>query len=1486
MPAEKRKRSRVRVLLRWMRRGGKGTLFLLATVMVLALGFLAYLTQTDKGQRMALEFLLDQVRGSLAGELTIGGIRSAGLLGGATLYDVELTAAGDRRFLVADSIRLRYSPVGLISRTPRLASARIWGVDMEISKYSEEQPLNVTQLLRPRPEGAPPGTRTEITLGTVTIEGGLVQVLTPVEAGTERPTVPSPVGGPPLSRLALEDIVIEVDDAVIRAGYEESFTGFLADVRTEVYLMEDPLTVTGGEGKVTFGNDGLRLADAFLTFPGSRARGVVALGPQSPDDEGWGFSADVETQGPADLADFQWLDPRIPDGTADGGIVLSVGSVMDIELHDLQIELEASSLEADGSVQFVDGVIVMDGLDVQASPLVLSRAEPWLGFEFPVDGFLSGQATLSGTFTSLQARGRMTLVPSGYGGRSTTADFRGRFYADEANPGVSDLVARLDPVNFELLNVLQPGFVPPATGVVYVEANGRAAEGVRFSTEVDFRPDAYSDSHFTADGLLRRNRGGTWITDIDGDLQPFSLDVLAHAMPDAGLQGEASGPVHVFGPLDDLEVGADLSVGEGRAVVDGRFNALQPDGEYRLDVRVEKLALETVSKLVPERSDLTGTLLLEGRGFDPASAEMTAQVVSGSSRYGGLRVDTARADLRAENGLLMIDTLEAGLAGLHVTGSGTLGLVGEREGRAVLNFDAESIAGIRTVFMGDTVIAGDTLSALDRVVLESGGFDLSTLPDTADVTVAGSVHGSVELEGSIEAMDATGQATLLGARYGRNMVDSAEVTFKARGLPSAVGSMDLTLAAEGMTVQGREFRGLDATVSMSNRAGTADLYARLGENEDVTAEGTFALDSLWNGTVDLREARAQIDTLTYELLEPARLSWDASSLTVENLEVRRPGEDHMRLRASGRLSRRGESDFDLDVEGIHLEVATRLFQLDSLDIGGHVDLDLTVSGPASAPTIVGAVRADGLSFGSVTLDSISGTLAYDDQEADIDLSAWDEGRRAFRADGQVPLNLAFDAPGGVIMDNAPMDMRVVADSLQAEVLTAYLTFLQDPVGSVSGEFRIEGTMASPRPGGVLRIEDLSYGIEAIGVRHDNVGGTLRLNPDGTVTVDVTADAGGRAVTTGTIDLEPLLNPTLDLKIAFSQFQAVDRADVEGAISGSVDLKGTYERPAMTGSLIVDEGTVFLDEFSRNSRVIDLTDLRLLRQVVDTTALTGRPILAGIRNPFLDNLRMDVSLSVPQDVWLRSPDMNVEIGGALEVSYDRRSRDIVLVGDLEALRGSYNVLGRSFEVESGTVSFIGTPGINPTLEIQAATELRRASDQGAPMQVTATVSGTLTQPQVTLGTNEAAVSEADLISYLVFGRPTSEIGGSQGALASGLGGAALGQITAQLGASVAQRFGVDYLSVSQAADAQLTASGFLGGTRVEVGRYIGDDIFLIFLLRPEPPVFAGAQVEVALSDSYTLEGFIEDRFLRSALAAFEAVETSRIVGVFVFREWGY
>ncbi|HSH74578.1 MAG TPA: hypothetical protein VLA09_02650, partial [Longimicrobiales bacterium] len=208
-----RSRGRGRRLGRWLRWSVRGLVLVVIAAAIVAV-------QTGLGQRLVVERVLELVRGSLAGELTVQGVRSGTLLTGVTMTGVRLEAEGDRRFLTADSLVLRYSPLSLLLGSPRLYSTTIHGLDLEISRYPGDDFLNVDRIIASRPapdsaESSGPSRPRTIGLGRIAIRGAQVVVLTPAEDPAAKDTEPAPGGGA-LRRLAFEVEDLDLEETVLR----------------------------------------------------------------------------------------------------------------------------------------------------------------------------------------------------------------------------------------------------------------------------------------------------------------------------------------------------------------------------------------------------------------------------------------------------------------------------------------------------------------------------------------------------------------------------------------------------------------------------------------------------------------------------------------------------------------------------------------------------------------------------------------------------------------------------------------------------------------------------------------------------------------------------------------------------------------------------------------------------------------------------------------------------------------------------------------------------------------------------------------------------------------------------------------------------------------------------------------------------------------------------------------------------------------------
>lgn len=1497
----RRKRRAARRALQWLLTG-------LVAIAALAVIAFFFLTRTDPGARLTIEQVLKRL--PIQGEITVEGARSDRLLEGVRLYGIRITGPEGRVFLVADSAHLRYGWRTLVSGDVVFDRLHVFQPDVVLSRYPDEEEFNVQRLFiseeEARDDTVPPQP-TRVIFEDVRIVGGDVRVFYPQEGDPPdrvvTVAVPPGQGEGLLRRLVFREVEASLPRVVLSSPGVQGQRVEVESLSTMAQVYRDPFRLRGFAGTVAYDEGRVDIEADRLALDGSEASGDIYV--RLPDDEDeplrWGFNL---RSGGVDLADLQWIDPRIPVGTARGGFALvAEGERLVWTFADARVRSGADALDLDGTLVMGEGErVAFQGLEVTASPVDLGRLDAWLEEPLPFEGSVTGNATLDGTLARLRADGRVTLRRRGAGATPITARFGGVLHLEDGL-GFTGLRATLDPFDFGILPELTP-LELGGTGRVTFEATGTLNDAIRFTAEIDHRVSGAPNSHVRASGSVRQARG-TYVLDVQGDVSPLSLTALRRWYPDLPLTGEVSGSIRARGPLTDLALRTDLDTEAGRLALDVRLDATDPGAFYSAEGEVTDFQLSRLVPALPRPTVITGRVDIEGRGLDPATAAVDARLdLESGSRVGGLMVSSAAVALRVAGGVLHVDTLDAVAGGVRVQGVGTLAMEeGGPQGTVTLAFQADSLAGLRPLLFGDSVIVIDELSSMEREVLAAEGVDLDTLPTSGQVRVGGAASGQVTLTGSVQRFSAEGEASFERLEYGRHVVQEATVTFSGTDLPGLEGDLHATLQADSLQLFGRAFAGADIQVDYTHPEGRVTIQLDRHEDEDYRARAAFQVDTL-GGTLQIEELALRFDTLVWQLERPTTVAWTGEGLRVDDLVLVRPGEDPLRIEARGVLPTEGEADFSLTVDNLHLQRLATLMQREELGISGHVDLDLRIRGTAAAPLITGLVEADSLAYRDFELTRVVADVDYAGQSLQVDLAAWSDSLQVLTAVGSVPVDLALQGVEDRFPDR-PMDVAVTADSLPAAFVLATLQNVTDVDGTVSGRFTIRGTVSDPEPEGTLALNGAAFYLEDLGVRYEDVGGTLTLQGDGRLAVDAVARAGGTARVTGTIALDPLSDPTFDLEIVLREFEAVDREDVEGVVSGSLQLTRSYRSPLVTGNLAVNRGVLYLEEFIRASTVVDLSDPRYF-EVVDTALFSARPILEASQNPFMQNLRVSIDMEVRQDTWLRSEELNVEIAGQLIVTYDRSRRDIVLVGDLRAVRGSYAVLGRNFDVQEGTVEFVGTPGINPNLAITAATQVRQPDRP--PIRIVATVTGTLEDPHVALGSEEAALSQSDLVSYLIFGQPSYAlasaeqqrlVAGAAGSLVAGATASVLsGTVANRLSALLAQQWGfLDYFAISQVGDLGVGGGGGGGrdvfaGTVVELGSYLGDEFFFSLLLQPfsrSGDQFAGARLEWQIDNYWTLEAFVEERFLRGQVLGFQdnlGYESRKIFGLFVFWERGY
>jgi translocation and assembly module TamB len=331
--------------------------------------------------------------------------------------------------------------------------------------------------------------------------------------------------------------------------------------------------------------------------------------------------------------------------------------------------------------------------------------------------------------------------------------------------------------------------------------------------------------------------------------------------------------------------------------------------------------------------------------------------------------------------------------------------------------------------------------------------------------------------------------------------------------------------------------------------------------------------------------------------------------------------------------------------------------------------------------------------------------------------------------------------------------------------------------------------SQPHVGGVASVRDGAVEVPDAGLRFAGLDGLFRVDAaQDSLSIDhlsFTSPASrGTAALTGSVVFRDKLNPRLDLRFDAKSLRALDRKSLArldvSTGAGGMTLTGTLGEATLGGALIVDRGTIYIPELVRKElEEISLDDFAML---FDTTDVRNRSLMPAAPSKMVEHLKLaGVSVNLGDEVWLRSKEANIKLGGSLNVTRAREDRDagyasfngdmlsdttrsapkytLALSGTLSADRGTYLLnLGpvqREFQMQSGKISFSGTPDFNPAIDVTAAYRVKLTDRPDIVVQARI-VGNFYPQPVLELTSSDASVSQTDLVSYLATGRRAADL----------------------------------------------------------------------------------------------------------------------------------
>jgi len=1314
-------------------------------------GSIAAVFLTPAGRGLAGRTLSERLDGLVQGDVEVGAVGGP-LWSGLEIDRLLVRDTAGTVVLEAGSVGVHYHILDLLAGRFVLTGITLDGLRLVLEKHRDGH-WNVERILRPTKPGGVPGPPPLIRLQDLTIRDGQVTLYQPWNPPDSDRT-------PKAAAAALADERRRPGRRIEAGpeGYRKAvlFTGFGAKFqRLQVsspdhaplrgvfdslaVVASDPaVDLRGAAGTAELKGETLSLDLSRAELPSSRmsVKGNVGLGHGGPF-----FALNVVAPRVA-FRDLRGIVAGLPDFTGTAHATLRSDSSARLTTTVTGLDVRGPMGRVTGQVTALAGgnkELAFEGLDFQLTGTDPQAMRGWVD-SIPLHGTLDGHVIANGPLSGLVVDADVVYRDARVAGRPANhLSILGRLRLGGASGMVFDtLTIRESDVDLATVRVLVPS--NPLVGRAAIEG----------SVTGPWRAFTWRGSALHRDGerpvsvmrgtVFLDTRNPVSAFDADVGLTPLVLEGLAGTWPDLPVSGTLHGTVHARGTMERFDLDADLHGPPGHFAGHGVIRSEGTAwGFDSVDMRFDSLDLAAFQD-TSFHTQLIGTLAGSGR-TDPDHPTLGRLLVTlGAGWVREVPIDSARFNVLSDSTGLTVDTAFVRWPNGRLEAAGRLARSAPSQGTITVHAEAaelgvfDSLANALLHPPVDTTLAARPLGGRAEFTATLGGA-LDSLTLETRVSVNEVTWQRFRLPAARSTLSYAGGVS--GAVRFHAVIDTA--TWGAWSIGAA------TLGAEGRRDSLRwEVAGL---------VGPTDSLVAGGRWHQAGDTVAVGIDSLF----------AALTAHTWRLSRPAVLLRSAGAWQVDSLTLAAT-DGSGDLRFAGVLPSDRPGAATLSTLGLDLRDVMGLMQRDTVGILGRGAADLTIGGTAAAPLLRGTFSLSEGGFREFRAPYLQGALDYSAKQLQASVLLWRTGKQALAISiDSLPLDLAFSGVKDRLVDG-PLFIRATADSADLGLLEAFTTNLRHVRGSLTADVTLSGRWGDTRLGGTVAVTDAAATLPGLGVRWDQMNSRLHLVGDSVVVDTLSVHGGeGTASITGSARFERDQTPTLDLRVRADRFRAMDvRNYLTLVASGRFRVTGPVFAATLRDATVrADAGALYFADLV-TKQIVDLND-PATADLVDTALVREARLGPSFQNRFIDSLRItDLRLTVGEDFWLRSADANIKLSGATAVN--KFGRNYRLDGTLTAERGQYTLkmgfITRDFDVQRGTVRFLGTPDLNAELDLTADHKVK-TSDGTADIDIQASITGTLLVPKLTL-VNPAnpQMVETDIVSYLMFGRSTASLQGSQ------------------------------------------------------------------------------------------------------------------------------
>lgn len=407
---------------------------------------------------------------------------------------------------------------------------------------------------------------------------------------------------------------------------------------------------------------------------------------------------------------------------------------------------------------------------------------------------------------------------------------------------------------------------------------------------------------------------------------------------------------------------------------------------------------------------------------------------------------------------------------------------------------------------------------------------------------------------------------------------------------------------------------------------------------------------------------------------------------------------------------------------------------------------------------------------------------------------------------ELPIRASLNPPEILVDEDAPLNGHlVVSEGEIAPLLQLLIIDTTSLSGKTSVILDVKGSFNNPNVTGKIAITNGTFESPNTGAIYRNLNARLEANDKVLFLKELSAiDLSDGIITgTGMLEIKREHRFPFTLNLELSRIRLLNLDFVKAIASGKITITGNTQRGRIDGQLITDSVRATIPDqapslaHSLNVRYINLPSGEV------------SPLSVNSRSKW--PLELNLQIDVPDNASIKAKDLLTDWHGGVKVQGFAHAPQ--LFGDFKIIKGEYHFNGKTFDIKEGTISIAGEPDKKTSLYVIASKDLGKIVAE-------VILKGSAKNPAISFRSNPP-MSQRDILSWILFGRSSSEITPFQGTeLSQSIQNLAKGKNkNPDMLSKLRDSIGIDRIDISK------TDGNESNEVSIQVGKYISRGVFV-------------------------------------------------------------